>query len=57
MEMFSSIGPRILSRIAWLFVIVLDRSARVWFVNRRPVERLVQKEKTVIEGSTCAEQL
>jgi len=50
------ISPRILSRIVWLFVIVLDRSARVRFINRRPVERVVQKEKTVIEGSICAER-
>lgn len=42
------IRARILARIAWLFVMLLNWSVRVRFVNREASERLASQEKNII---------
>ena len=48
MERISMIRLRILGRLAWLFVMLLNWSIRVRFLNREPAEYLVSEKKSVI---------
>jgi lysophospholipid acyltransferase (LPLAT)-like uncharacterized protein len=47
-KLFSSIRARLLGRIAWLVVVLVNWSIRVRFVNREPIDRLLRSGEPVI---------
>ena len=48
--MFSSIRPRILGRIAWLFVVLLNRSVRVRTVSKESPDHLASTGGKIIHA-------